>query len=212
VTWIRARSVRLLLPLIVALWFIAPVASATTINFETLPDGSIPVEFSEVGGSYSTLGVTIGTLEANDFVVPKFRELAGPGAPPSLWVTDFGTDGTVGSHILLDFAQPVDFVSFDTWTASSIEFNVIGKALDENRSVIGTVESIPIFSTTKGRYTLEDVGPISFVWITTNQPFVAAVGFDNLEFEFVPEPSTALLLGFGLVGLGWRGRVRHSWR
>ena len=105
-TWIRADSVRLLLPLIGALGFLAPVASATTINFETLSDGSTPVEFSEVGSSYSTLGVTIGTLEANDFVVPKFRELAGPGVPPSLWVTDFGSDRSVGFHILDGIRNP----------------------------------------------------------------------------------------------------------
>jgi hypothetical protein len=30
--------------------------------------------------------------------------------------------------------------------------------------------------------------------------------------RIVPEPSIALLFGLGLAGLGWRGRVRHSWR
>jgi hypothetical protein len=200
---VRVRSVRPLLPLIAALWFLAPAASATMINFNTVPGGSVPLEFSEVGSSYSSLGVTIGTLEANDPALPTFRNLAGPGVPPSLWAADFGTEGTVGTHILVDFANPVDFVSFDTWTASPLEFNVIGTALDEFGSVLGAVESTPIFGTTKGRYTLENLGAIFALVITTNQPFVAAVGVDNLTFEFVPapEPSTALLVGFGLLGL-----------
>ncbi len=33
------------------------------------------------------------------------------------------------------------------------------------------------------------------------------VYFDNVELQVVPEPSTALLLSLGLVGLAAKGRV-----
>ena len=39
-----------------------------------------------------------------------------------------------------------------------------------------------------------------------------ALVLDGLTWEVVPEPSTALLMGLGLTALGWRGRVRQSWR
>jgi hypothetical protein len=39
--------------------------------------------------------------------------------------------------------------------------------------------------------------------------------FDNpgtWSLVVIPEPGTALLMGLGLTALGWRGRVRQSWR
>ena len=35
-------------------------------------------------------------------------------------------------------------------------------------------------------------------------------GFREAFIAVIPEPSTALLLAMGLVGLGWRGRVARS--
>jgi len=43
------------------------------IDFSMLPDGSVPTNYSVVGDAYASLGVTFGTLEAEDLRLPSFR-------------------------------------------------------------------------------------------------------------------------------------------
>jgi hypothetical protein len=161
-------------------------AETVLIDFEMLPDGTMPIEFSPVEDAYESLGVVFGTLEADDRTLPSFRFFIAPGG----WVGDYGRalEPDVGFHVLATFERPVTSVSFDTWTAAPTGFTVIANALDAAGNSIGSVESDPVRGHLKGRYTLEGVGPISAVWWVSNQPFLASVAIRDLEFEFAVEP------------------------
>jgi hypothetical protein len=183
----RRRPI-LVLPILLSILGLLPAsgfAQPVLIDFSTLPDGSEPRNYSVVGDAYGSLGVTFGTLEVEDRGPPSFRLRISSIA----LVGDFSRapDRDVGFHVLATFDEPVSYVSYDTFTAAPSEFTLIAHALDAAGDLIGTVETERSFGMLKGRYTLENVGPIYAVWWSSNQPFVALSSIGNLEFEFIDQ-------------------------
>ena len=192
---------------------LSSAASAVLIDFETLPGGGPPPNFGPVGDSYSSEGVVFGTLEgASDLRVPAFNNRSAHIGGSDYWIRDAGRDlnGSVGFHILATFASPVDFVAADTLGSSRADLTIIASAFDATGFLLGSVESDGSFGALKGRLTLDGLGPISSVVWQTSQPFVGSVQIDNLEFNIVPEPTSALLMGLGLTMLGSLRSARRA--
>jgi hypothetical protein len=179
-------------------------ASGVTIDFETLPNGSAPVAFSEIGNAYESLGVIFGTLESDDPKGPSYRDQGLlDGGPTQLlaWDGSRVSPRSAGFHLFASFVEPMFAVSFDTWAGQRSDIHVIARALDASGDLLGDFDSGPVFGHDKGRAEFGEIGPISFLFVTTNQPFISGIGIDNLEFTTVPEPGTGLLLAMGVAGL-----------
>jgi len=196
----------LALTLSVAGLFAAP-AQAVTINFD---DGVIN---TPIGGFYSVSGITFSNAK---------------------WVTNFGLPGTSGPLGLADnsgfpfFTPPtspivgvfniasnlVSIAMFDVGMAGAqlVAYDsVIGGSVVSSDSFTGIGQGVGQFGT------LSVSGPgilrIELSQIVDGDQLSPkdGMGWDNLTFQPVPEPSTMLLLGSGLAGIvGWRYRKQQA--
>lgn len=146
--------------------------------------------------AYASLGVRFGSLEINDPRGPYFDQFAGP----TLWVTDGSRSQLqqIGFHIYAEFDTPVTSISFDAFGGAG--FSIEAHARDELGNEIGVVASPASQRMIKGRFTLHGVGPISSIFWLADSPFISGVSIDNLDIQFVPEPSTTTLLLLGFAG------------
>jgi len=179
-------------------WTISAHATMITSTSDLALQGATIIDFEGIApGDYTTLvfsGVTIGS-------------------GLSIYDSDFSNFGATGQSLNNDFGTPTSFfLTFDTTVsafgiiAGAVEKEITYNAFDINDTLIETVPFNSFFTSTPccgGIFRGIQASGISRVHITTTAP--DWVVFDDLHFvpEVVPEPSTLLLLGSGLVGLLW---------
>jgi hypothetical protein len=195
-----------LLLLVVGMLPRGAAATIVDLNFDTLPNGSMPTNLQPVGSTYAAMGVVFGSLD-------------GPGAPPPVFYPDDGFEtefsvagyahagpGSHGFHIRASFTDPVTTVSAETTMAAGF---AVMTAYDALGTQLGTIAAplsgIHILS-------LSGIGEIASIVWTGTDPFYARIKIDDLSYTIVPEPGTAALLGLGLLGLAARVRRREARR
>jgi hypothetical protein len=224
----RAFGIRAILLLVAALTIAmgrpAP-AAPITINFETLP--SLPAQpnnFAAAGAmqTYSSAGVftiTGGVALGNPTFLAAFPL---HGTPPNLYGTTDIADPSLLDTITLTFPSAEDIVS-----VTGVLFN--GQPILENYVVdafsgailvdANIFTGIPGAASTSafGNISLSSVAALPITSVTITTPNAAVNGWDFLVDTITvtpaavtpaPEPSTALILLSGAVGL-WMVRRRR---
>ena len=189
--------------LLTASLLLSPMASAVVIDFEDQVGGTI------TNSQYAGLGVIFSS------------------PPSSLTPTigDFSSNSTTGNvlqdfsrvplsagepfQIIADFVSAVMSVSVTAYASTSL--GLVMSAYDDMDMLLGSVTSTPTGSNfNQGTISLSGIGPISrVIWMTTDPTF-GSPGIDNLTFNEVPAPSTAMLLAAGLIGFRATRRNRRA--
>jgi hypothetical protein len=122
-------------------------------------------------------------------------------------------EGTVPirKELRADFAEQVTSVSVDLGDFGGDADGLFLEAFDANGALVAA-DSDLLAAGTGGMLTLSvSAAEIWAIQFGARAPSVdgSSVFADNLSFEVVPEPATALLLGSGLAALSLRSRVRR---
>lgn len=174
---------------------------ATTIDFDSLPDGSPTVLQMIIGNQFESVGVRFRS-DGDDSESPTIGETF---ITSSNVLRDFSRPPDGEFNIVAEFLKPVVTVSADVFAADDVSVIMTGK--NEMGTVIGSVTSVAGPLGPKGTLSFSGVGPIKSVeWVTTD--LNAAPLIDNLTFA-VPEPQSCLLFATGLAFLISLGRRRR---
>jgi len=190
---------------ILALLFSAARAQAVPIGIGGFSGSETVIDFTELGGNILPPGpFTIGEVTFTG--EPGWRLLDGNvlgTVTPALAVN------ADPSQIRLDFASPKGRVGLNYGAVSA---TFIVSIFDAGLTFLEqTVVSPPAFGSNVF-VGFENLAGISRLVITEtgDDGFLGAL--DDIRFELapIPEPSTMLLLGSGLAGLGWYRRRRKA--
>ena len=190
---------RLLACLIFSYSLITGVANATLIDFESLSDGT-SVDNAYSGITFSNSLVLSAGVSLNEFEFPPFSG------------QNVAVDN--GGAITIDFAVPIAQLSAYftylmpvTMTAYDSAMNVVGSDISDflnNLALSGDAGSLP-----NELFQVSYSSGISHI-VLTGDPAGSSLVFDELTYIAadngnsngqIPEPSTLLLLGAGLLGL-----------
>jgi len=202
------------------LFTIAPVRAAVT--YHAAIDTSALVSNTGSGPFYLDFGLTNGSVFGNNTVtVSNFAYTGGTivgsavtagGASGSLSGTVTLNDSAFFNDIYQGFTQTTTGISFDVTTTTNVDginsadptdlfsFTVLDK--DLNNITTSHLDGVSLF-TQPIDFTLHDSGSFA-----GSSPAFGTGAYAGLTVDSVPEPSRALLLVGGLVGLVLRRRRR----
>lgn len=176
---------------------VAGAASATTLNFDTLPSGVV------APGTYSAQGVTINptgyNAEANIGFVPGLNnDICGQG--PSCYNNGYYP---TQQQITFDFSNAVEGVSF---VFNNQGFN--GRTIYSAYGPGGLISSGDISSVEGDLVSVSGSGITSLV--IDNQGNDWIYNIESLSFSGAPEPTAWALMLIGVGGLGVSLRARRK--
>jgi len=183
-------------------------ASATVIDFDTLPGGGALARGTDLTSQYSSLGVTFRAIEASATVpsVVSNEDYGGAwNVTSNIWTNCSSDDCSAGSRadaLEILFAAPVSGVSWLTQSfgSLSVTFNAYDSGGGLLESVVRTGDLVATAFASGGIARIEALQPSdSWAW-----------GLDDLTFTSaaVPEPGTLAVFAAALAGLGFARRKR----
>lgn len=168
--------------------FVDPLPAAPAqvpLDFETLPDGSLPVEFDAVEDDYADECLSFGSYATDDTLRgPEYRRFVPDNTV--VWDNDrrYNPPPETNFNITVNFAMPVISVGADVFVAPGA--SVVLTAYDDAGAALGAVESVvsaTCCTTRTDTLTLGDLGEIYRVRFESSAPDVAPTIIDNLRFE-----------------------------
>ena len=186
-----------------ALFAAAPVLAApVTIDFETAPD------WAPIADHYASSGVSFGGgadgLQNSDPDFPFFSN-----APSALGIM-VGNTGPALMNVAGGFSGDFSF-----WYSS---FGAVTGGVSIWSGLNGTGDLLASFDLTgNAQDGCDDSAFCNFDKLSTtlsgiaySVSFAEAIGFDDVTFNDVPEPASALLMSLGLVGMAAAARRRRK--
>ncbi|WP_326544176.1 PEP-CTERM sorting domain-containing protein [Pseudorhodoferax sp.] len=184
-----------------ALFAAAPVLAApTTIDFETAPD------WAPIAEHYASVGVSFGGgADGMQNSIPEFPSFSNAPSPLGIMVGNT-------APALMNVADGFSGV-FSFWYSS---FDAVAGGVSIWSGLDGTGDLLASFDLLGNAQDGCDDSPFCrFDLLSTtlhsaaySVTFAEAIGFDNVTFNEVPEPASALLMGLGLAGLAAARRRR----
>lgn len=175
---------------------------AMTIDFEGLTDLTpVTNQYSSIGVDFSGATVLTAGISLNEFEFPPYSGsniVFDDGGPMTLAfntpLLDFGAYFTYSTPLTLSFYDALNNLE-----------GTVNSAFSNNTALSGDPGSSP------NEF-------LNFVWnsgissvIIAGDPAGGSFTMDDLTATSVPEPSTLLLLGSGVIGLiGWRKRNKFN--
>lgn len=215
---LKKAGISVIAVMIMSLIAFSKDVSATTVDFDSLDASGGPVTGSVVTSYLAGYGLTASDLTPGSGLYVADTSGSGWGhvaEPSSPNVLTLWGPTAYGNSFTLNFSDVVDYFSFSTsgfigalspsgnilgdWTATA--YNSSDVALGSvGEGIIASYSDIPI-----NTYTLDFSDDISYVTFSANAHGYAGVQMplmDDYSFpDAVPEPSTMLLLGSGMIGL-----------